>query len=194
MLKQSDIAKSIDAYKSVIDAAVKSASKVTLPEPIYRQFRTDQLSHESIDKLCADVPAGGKGENRAEFLYVFCIADSCEVSCLSIIEEFSSARDFQSTDEYEGKKNLCRPNNPADSNKCLYVGRSYTPKSRLKQHLTASTSGTYAIHFEFWAQQIELTVDFYLYEFIGLGDIPAQVLEDGIWDLYKPLLGKRGGR
>ena len=53
-------------------------------------------------------------------------------------------------------------------------------------------ANTYAIHFQTWASAIDLKVDFYLYRFAGIGDRVVQVIEDGLWDHMKPMLGRRG--
>lgn len=75
----------------------------------------------------------------------------------------------------------------------LYVGRSWTPGSRIGGHLKADLeSGTYAMHLAAWAEKLDLEVELVIYEFPGIAGRALQVLEDGFWDLLRPLFGRRG--
>ena len=192
MLKQNDIKQAVNAYKIKTLTAIKSACKTTLPEPIVLKFCTQSIDSDEIKKLSQKIPTGGSKEDTdSEFLYIYSISDDCNVSYLKIDKAFKDGRDIQDQD---GNKNLCQRNNFHEGTKALYVGRSYKPRERFKQHILKSPSKTYAIHFESWALNINLHVNLHIYQFKGLGDFTVQVIEDGLWDHLQPLLGKRGSK
>jgi hypothetical protein len=165
-------------------------------QPVALQTWIRQLSNlttAEIERLAAALPSGHRKEDKdAEYIYVFALAKPSVTLLEDMLSAFAGARDFQDTDEYGGKKNLCKPNTISGATRAIYVGRSYKPRDRLKQHLSESSSGTYAIHFATWASELEIDVEFSLYRFSGLGNRVIQVLEDGLWDNLQPLLGKRG--
>ncbi|MBR7800105.1 hypothetical protein [Undibacterium fentianense] len=193
MLTQTDLVASIGAYEKEIQEALRIAKTLTLPEPITLSFRLSNLTVTEIERLAAALPSGHRKEDKdAEYIYVFTLADSSADLLEEMLSAFDEAREFQDTDEYDGKKNLCKPNAISEATRAIYVGRSYRPRDRLKQHLSESSSGTYAIHFAMWASELKVDVKFSLYRFAGLGNRVIQVLEDGLWDNLQPLLGKRG--
>ena len=193
MLHQSDLTVAIEAYERSAQEAIFRAKNVALPVPSCLSFSTKGLSESSIRELATKVPTGKRAEDRdAEFLYLFRISkDNC-LQVSHVLDTFALAKSEQEEDGYPGKKNLCKVNPHSEGCRVLYVGRSYAPRERLKDHLRASLSGTYAIHFQAWAAEIDLMVDFFLYRFSGIGDRVVQVIEDGLWDHLKPMLGRRG--
>lgn len=193
MLTQTDLVASIDAYEKQISDAIRIAKTITLPVPTKQSFRLSNLSTAEIEKLAAALPSGHRKEDKdAEYIYIFTLAEPSTSLLEDMLSAFEEAREFQDSDEYDGKKNLCKPNSITEATRAIYVGRSYKPRDRLKQHLSESDSGTYAIHFATWASELEIDVIFSLYRFAGLGNRVIQVLEDGLWDNLQPLLGKRG--
>lgn len=193
MLHQSNLTVAIDAYERSFQEAISRAKCVTLPVPACLSFSTKELTESSILELAKTVPTGKRAEDRAaEFLYLFRISKDNRVRVSDALNAFSKAKSEQEEDGYPGKKNLCKINPHSDGCRVLYVGRSYGPRERLKDHLRASLLGTYAIHFQSWAAEIDLKVDFFLYRFSGIGDRVVQVIEDGLWDHLKPMLGRRG--
>jgi hypothetical protein len=193
MLTQSDISASIAAYERTAHESISKAKTVVLPTPTGLSFSTRGLSEEKIKELALSLPTGGgKADQNAEYIYVFSLSPSNLITSTAILSAFNVARAFQESADYTGKKNLCRPHPLSPESKALYVGRSYAPRERFKGHLRSSTSGTYAIHFAAWASVIDLQVEFRLYRFAEVGDRVIQVLEDGLWDHLKPMLGRRG--
>jgi len=195
MLTQSDLSLAIEDFARTADEAIVKAKGVTLPSPLVRKFSTSKLSKREVEELAGLIPTGHKKEDEdAAYIYVFRVAPSSPLSPHIILETFNAGRAVQQAAGHEGKKNLCRPNLGSDAGRVLYVGRSYAPRQRFRQHLLSSASGTYAIHFAAWAQAINLSVEFHLYRFAGLDDPVVQVLEDGLWDHLMPMLGRRGDK
>lgn len=195
MLQKKDIEQAVDSYKIKILKALGLARTVDLPEPVILKFCTQNVDSNEIKKLSQKIPTGGRKEDKSsEFLYVYTISETCDVSYEEIEEAFKSGRDIQNQENFRGNKNLCQPNKLSEGTKALYVGRSYKPRERFKQHIFESTSKTFAIHFESWASNIPLHVNLYVYQFRELGDLTVQVIEDGLWDHLNPLFGKRGAK
>lgn len=195
MLTQSTLTDSINLYESNAHMALRAARTAVLPEPTSLSFNTSQLTDKKIKELAVKLPTGQRKEDKfTEFLYVFFLSEQSQVNTGKLLDAFKTAREFQCSKLYDGKKNLCRPNAISQSSRTLYVGRSYKPRERFKQHLLDKTSGTYAIHFAMWATELDAVIDFHLYRFSELGDRVVQLIEDGLWDKLQPLLGKRGER
>jgi hypothetical protein len=92
---------------------------------------------------------------------------------------------------------------------CLYVGSSLDVRNRIKQHIGISlskgkelkTKTTYALYMNTWLadKDVEIKIDIYNFESFETGDkeIPKnylQILEDLMWECYKPLFGKKGAK
>lgn len=195
MIEQDDIKQAVQAYRETATRAAVTAEHAELPAPVVIQFRTSAITPEYAKERSHMIPTGKRQEDLgSEFLYVFSIADISEAGSQELIAAFEEGRLMQTKDDYPGKKNLCQLNGPLAESRAIYVGRSYSPCERFKQHLLESAGGTYAIHFQSWSSELHLHVEFFCYQFRGLGDLAAQVLEDGLWDHLQPVLGKRGGK
>lgn len=195
MLTQLTLEESVRLYQANVNKTLNAAKQVTLPNTLSLSFSTYQLNTVLIKKLAKILPTGGKSEDASsEFIYIFSLSEQNKIKAKELILPFDNFRQKQRLDSYNGKKNLCQINRNACESRTLYVGRSYKPRERFKQHLLDSKSGTYAIHFAMWANELDALVDFHLYQFRGIGDRVIQVIEDGLWDNLNPLLGKRGER
>ena len=91
---------------------------------------------------------------------------------------------------YERKKDICRPIH-SNSN-YLYVGRSQKLRSRLKQHLDAGSESVFAMHMLRWVSGIEVSIEIYCYQFDKHTNLIVQALEDGLWDSFQPMFGRKG--
>lgn len=193
MLNQSDLTASVDAYERDTLTSIQKAKLVMLPPPTHLCFSTLGLTEARITELAGGVTTGKKqSEIGSEFLYIFRLCAANSLTAEEVLKAFNLARTAQESIDYKGNKNLCRAHPLAGDSSAIYVGRSYSPRERLKQHLGSSSSGTYAIHFATWASLIDVKVEFYLYQFSGVGNRVIQVLEDGLWDRLRPMMGRRG--
>ena len=80
--------------------------------------------------------------------------------------------------------------------KCIYVGSCSKEdiNSRLKQHIGLSNSkGTSSLHLKRWWKEAKIRI--YLFKFDdSITPDDLQSIEDTVWDVCKPFLGKKGPR
>jgi hypothetical protein len=78
---------------------------------------------------------------------------------------------------------------------CFYVGSSQSLGSRLKDHLGFGASGTYALQLIHWATPLSLQLDFVCARYAtGTPPEVIQALEDTLWDMRRPMFGRRGAK
>lgn len=189
----------IDSYKQTFDGAITAAQTLTL-EPIFEMhFNTAIISKEWIKATLKDLRTGySKADKRKCVIYIFTMAEEDLIDSANTI--FSNVSRVKEEQNVNGKKkNLCTINREFSNSTTLYVGRSFTPKSRVSQHLGSSDGGTYAMHLEQWAKPLALELDLKIYDVPQYEDTvmlerAMNVLETGLWDHLKPLLGRRGDK
>ncbi len=78
----------------------------------------------------------------------------------------------------------------------LYVGTSASIVSRLREHLWRAPRKTYAMKIGSWSgENLEATLCVKVFAVLGQQpEVIAQEVEDALWDLRRPSLGKRGGK
>ncbi|MFY3199021.1 hypothetical protein ACOTEQ_03910 [Achromobacter xylosoxidans] len=190
------VSDAINSYQETLSEAITIARTLTL-EPFFElSFNTSVISNEWTESKLQDLRTGyALPDKRKCVLYIFKL-DNPEQSRI-VLSEIERAKGEQGTDD--GKKNLCTFNPQFDGSETLYVGRSFTPRSRISQHLVSSKSGTYAMHLEEWAKPLALTINLTVYDVPEYSDKveverAMSVLETGVWDHLRPLLGRRGDR
>ncbi len=79
--------------------------------------------------------------------------------------------------------------------RCLYVGGSRDIAKRVKEHLGFGNRKTYAMNIAFWCRNLNLDIDIVCmcYE-PKISKEVIQAFEDGLWEHFKPLLGRKGAR
>lgn len=171
----------------------KKMQKVVFPEPLELTIETSKLDDKYIDGILVDVPAGYASEYKeTDFIYVFEVQDASLKLQKKIFDGLCTARDLQKSAGFKGKKDICRSIHFESA--CLYVGRSGKLRSRLRQHLGAGSEGIYAMHMHRWCAGIEATIKIYCYRFDKQSGLIVQALEDGLWDGFQPMFGRKGER
>jgi hypothetical protein len=83
---------------------------------------------------------------------------------------------------------------PHDGGPILYVGSKRSRfGSRIIQHVGTDNKQTYALHMKDWLPRGNrvIDVDYYCFGYT-VDHATLQLIEDTIWDLCRPMLGKRG--
>lgn len=167
--------------------------EVVFPKPIELTIEMSKLNDKYISEILKNVPAGHSKEYKeTDFVYVFEIQNANFELMKRIFDRLCSSREIQNSEEFDEKKDICRPIHPESV--YLYVGRSQKLRSRLKQHLDAGNKGIYAMHMLRWCPGIEATIKIYCYRFDKQPDLIVQALENGLWDSFQPIFGRKGER
>ncbi len=149
-----------------------------------RSWRIDVASlPEDPGRLPALAEARAWAGRRPVIYYLDCSAASCDLA--GIRAALQTARDSR-----PGERAYPRVNAPGP---CFYVGSSRAIAGRLKDHLGYGPRGTYALHLVHWARPLGLALDLVCAAYAQ--DTPAEVLqalEDMLWELRRPMFGRRG--
>ncbi|WP_153228226.1 hypothetical protein [Achromobacter xylosoxidans] len=190
------VSDAINSYQETLNQAINIAHTLTL-EPFFElPFNTSTISAAWAKSALHNLRTGYKLADKGKcVLYVFKLDNNQQSEI--VLREIKRAKGEQGTNKK--KKNLCTLNRQFEGSETLYVGRSFTPRSRIGQHLISSSSGTYAMHLEEWAKPLALNVRLTVYDVPQYNDQveverAMNVLETGVWDHLRPLLGRRGDR
>lgn len=148
--------------------------------------------------FCESFPEAQTGElvrwaGKGTVIYRFAIRHGREQS--SVLERFNGCKTREkdlATQAGIKPRAYCRANQASST---LYVGSSRNLESRLRQHFGYKDRTTYAMQLTHWLQpgdieQIHLSV----WHCEGIHAVAVQAMEDHLWDVERPMLGKRGGR
>lgn len=78
------------------------------------------------------------------------------------------------------------------SSRCLYVGKSEKAAERLRQHLTEANLATFAIHLNYWPNDIPGNLIVKVIGVAGVQSVLLPFIEDQMASEMPPILGKRG--
>lgn len=196
MSHQAMVKQAVSSYKATFRAAVDLAQQLHLDPIGSLDFNTKSLIGEFAKAQFADVRTGGRIEDKRKCaIYVFTLAKPCPSA--RVWDQIDAAK--SGTDSDGGYKNLCSVNHTHLGSRTLYIGRSFTPRSRLREHLNESPGKTYAMHLQQWAQPLALQLQVRIFDVRQYNDTPeleraVNVLETGLWDHLRPLLGRRGDK
>lgn len=190
------VAAAIASYKQNLDDAVDAAQTLSLVPLFSLSFNTSQINKAWIKEALADLRTGYRADDRRKcVIYIFSLdGPGTNGTIAEALLRHKQARQLE-----DKKDNLCTINGAFPDSTTLYVGRSFTPKSRITQHLGESDNGTYAMHLQQWATSLGLTLRLDVYDVPAYRDTvnlerAMNVLETGLWDYLQPLLGRRGDK
>ncbi len=143
--------------------------------------KSDISSDDKIKSFVDGLINQGKISNEKKWIYLFTGKD------LSILlEEFKSKRRI-STEKFA--KANAQDKQPA----CIYVGSSNKFARRIEEHLGRVSDSTYAIRFSEWLPK-NVTIQCFCFEVNTQKQDVLQELENGLWNRFRPIIGKRGGK
>jgi hypothetical protein len=196
MPHQNIVSAAIASYKQNLTEAVDTAQTLSLVPLFSLDFNTAKIDNSWIKKALTDLRTGYKiADKRKCVIYIFSLAGPGQNSAITeALLCHKQARQLE-----DKKDNLCTINGAFSDSTTLYVGRSFTPKSRITQHLGESDNGTYAMHLQQWAPILGLTLRLDVYDVPAYRDTvnlerAMNVMETGLWDYLQPLLGRRGDK
>ena len=95
----------------------------------------------------------------------------------------------------KNKVSYCKINN-IEKTCCLYVGGSRTGIiPRIKQHFGFANKQIYAMQLARWCKNTNLEIKLSILSFPKTINVDIfQIIEDGLWEINKPLFGKKGAK
>lgn len=192
------VVEAVDAFKSTIESAAQCARSLSLVEYSCLSFNTKKLSKEWTKAFLNKEKKRLKDANIS--------VPECAIYTVVLRKPMPSSKIWAALKKCkENRKlgkmnpNLCAINLCNDGSNVMYVGRSFSPWRRIHQHLNESESATYALHMQQWAIALELDIEVRIYEVPSYKNTPEMeramnVLEMGLWDHYRPILGRRGDK
>ncbi|MUJ39660.1 hypothetical protein [Aliivibrio fischeri] len=151
------------------------------------EFSSDELSNEVTRKLVHNYFPTKSKMYAKNYLYIVELVsrkDSVPISEMRM--KFRLIR----------KKlgiNFSKDNEEHDDSYVLYVGTSADIKSRFRTHLGVGAGRTtWALYLSEWLTNYNVVVT--LVPLSDFSQTQVQLLEDVVWDIYKPLLGQRGSK
>ncbi len=169
-----------ESYLSKIKALARFSQQQTINlEYSFPEIRAG-VSRETLKQAFG-------GEPNKDRVSIYAISTN-QASIDAVVRDFKAEKVRRGKEAY-----LSRLNENLDSKTgALYVGGSKSILTRLHNHLN-SGGKTYSLHLHRWLRekhgQIQVQVQF-------LDDCAelAQDIEDGLWDLKRPVFGRRGAR
>lgn len=131
----------------------------------------DILDDSGIEKLAKQLPKSWK------FIYFF-----------TSLEYHNIPNLFRSNHNKEIKFTKLNKNEVSEN---LYVGSSSSLRNRFKQHCGKWYKGTYAIKFRAWLTNSNIKIDFHYFKIEASDQDVLQNIEDGLWDIMRPIFGKK---
>lgn len=150
----------------------------------------------SFEAVRAERPAAWLKEIKA-----WGVADYRYLYQFSISSDHSSrlrTAFFEAKEAKVGDRAYCRlnalPDGETDST-ALYVGGTQELSKRLTGHLGYGYGRTYAMHLSHWLPELEGKLELQVWRYKSdVAPATIQAIEDGLWAIRKPLLGRQGAR
>lgn len=142
------------------------------------------LNYESIEQKI-NSPFSFKMDSKFKFVIYRISINSKVVN--EIVNEYNEFKN--STKEFK----ISSFNNETNFKeyKTLYVGSSKSLISRINQHLGNGSKKVYSLHLKKWIKNVDLVNIELLFLEEKYKDVVNEI-ENGIWDLVKPVFGKKG--
>lgn len=120
----------------------------------------------------------------ARYIYAFRVAEEDSAALHAAFVAAKQAR--------TGGRAYCRVNGTSP---LLYVGSSANLYSRMKDHLGFGNKSTYAMHLSHWLPARDGDISLQIWQFSETTPSAViQAIEDGLWALGQPMLGRQGTR
>lgn len=161
-------------------------AQVPSPDVTSWEFNTDVLT---IDEEPVVVTSGMNALRKNGARYIYVLSTTLSNELLEPIRlRYSDAKTHKRFGRAYARLN-------EDASKVFYVGSSASIGRRIREHLGYGALGTYALHLAYWASDLAVPLKW------SVACYPASVsenvigtLEDQLWDLQKPMFGRRGRR
>lgn len=167
-------------------------SKITLKPFMEISFHSSEFRDRSVlGEHLHKIP-----KNKHPLIYVMEVQSSKKIKILREHFESFHSENRQKTKNID-RVNLSKYNKTLTN--ILYVGSSTTDfKTRIKNHLGTEGGRVYSLHLSKWDNSLGYDLKISAYEVLSQSEdiverFIVEILEQQIWDMLKPIFGKRSG-
>jgi hypothetical protein len=170
---------------SELNTIIDDLKNLQLEEILSYKFNTKDLKSDQFVDNFLTIIKKRIDHNQYKYLYTFYLQDNSSID--AIYQRYKNIKESKKLERAYARLNRV--------SRCLYVGSSKGLIPRIKQHLGYGPKGTYAIQLSYWCENSDMEIALDIYAFDNSISIKAfQALEDGAWNLLKPMLGRQGKR
>ena len=162
----------------------------TLIDPVEWVIPMADIGSDRMDAHC-DAIAGRLGKRHLA-VYAICFDDDVPLERVYEIVDGNKAKN--KTLPVHERRAFARVNKRKGclGSRCLYVGKSEKAAERLRQHLTEANPATFAIHLNYWPNDISGNLIVKVIGVEGVQSVLLPFIEDQMASEMPPILGKRG--
>lgn len=187
MFSEEAFAEALASAMEQLRTVQQGLGRIKCPKLTHFSIGLRDATIEQIKEQLADVPSGhSKRQMDSDYIYVIGFVPGATSPLSILTERLGKARKTAS--------DFCRINEGGTDTQTLYVGRSKTLRSRLRQHLGANSQGVYAMHLLRWALGTDVEISISYMRFESKDDLLIQAIEDGLWESLRPAFGRKGER
>jgi len=129
-----------------------------------------------------------ENSNEGKYIYIFEISN--EINAEQVYKNFKHSKDNKIEERAYARIN-------DNISRILYVGSTTKSKfySRVKQHLGFGTKGTFALHVNFWRENLKGKINLICLKFDKTTHNKLiQTIEDSYWSKNLPMFGRQGSK
>ncbi|HJP17768.1 MAG TPA: GIY-YIG nuclease family protein [Nitrospinota bacterium] len=145
----------------------------------------DSINADKANKVCDELSTWGKKNKESRYIYIIQANNKTDID--KCYQQYEIAKTNK-----VGSRAYARLNKPSS---VFYVGSSSSLGTRIKQHLGFGPQGTFALQSTYWSKEISGKLNITIWRFSKqTSQAVIQAVEDGLWEKYKPMFGRRGAR
>lgn len=176
-------------FKQLEAGLIKLAGKVReteISESMTWDLRFNDISLDSVNNLTNEIKNWEKNNDGSLYIYKILVNNKADVNC--IYEEYLKSKGIN-TDRLA----YARVNKEHRGNPILYVGSSKSVGQRLKGHLGFGYKRTFSLQMSSWSKGLAGGINIEILRFNSeTSQSVIQVIEDGLWSVFKPMFGRQG--
>jgi len=171
--------------KDLIELSEKVKNTI-ISENKHFSFKFLELNTDFSDALRKEIRVWEKQYPKSLYIYIYRATSDSDLRKINSEYELTREKNI-------GKRAFARINKDNRESNVLYVGSSRSIGQRTKDHLGFSSKSVFALQIYHWSRELDGYVELDILRFEPITDYDViQSIEDGLWDIHKPMFGRQG--